>query len=1142
MKLLQSLVLVLTFGLSLSAQEYRGAIQGRVEDPTGAPISAANIAVKNVETGVVVSTTTNDEGNFQVPFLLPGNYTVSATATGFKKAERNDVRVTTGGQVAVAFKLEVGAATESITVDAQAPLLQTADSDLGVVMNNNVVSNVAVSIYRNAINFARLAPGVSGAPAGTYTSDNQTQISISGGGGTQGNNEIILDGVPDTVPLSAGSVVVVPSVDSIEEVKVNTTMFDASYGHSNGGAINIVTRGGTNQLHGSGYLYKRWADLNANTWQNNRAGNPTPPVDYHQYGYFVSGPVYIPKVYDGRNRTFFSTSFEKDADQRDLFRQARVPTELERKGDFSQTRNRTGGVLTIYDPFSTVVTNNRATRQAFAGNVIPANLINPVGAAVLNAFPLPTIPGPAQIGGLNWSSDKTYTVGQQEESFRIDHNLSGRQRLFGRYTRLIRDQNPQVLIPGVQQYNGSGADIDHYQQWRNAVTLDDTFTFSPRLVGSFRYGFARRLNYETWGGVGMDPAILKTPAVVVANQVQTGIPEFNIGENVPSFGSRYNRLANDQHSLFTTFTRVAGGHNLKFGTDYRLIRYNSANQGTSAAGSFSFSPTFTQADPFTASSANTTGTALASVLLGTPSGGSLGYTSPLSLQSHYLGVFVQDGWRVSRTLTLNFGLRYELETPYTERYNRVSYGFDPSAALPVQVPGLNLRGGVLFPGTDGNPRTEGKVDKNNFGPRFGFAWQPLAKTVMRGGYGLFFSSILGNTGSLGNIGVFDAVTPYLGTADSGATPYTTISNPFPNGLRTAIGSSAGLMAQAGDSLTFINQNRLAPYNQQWQISVQHEFPGSVVAEAAYVGMLSLKQLETYNLNELSDIYLPLGTAQSAAVRNPFLGAFPATSSLGQAATVSQRQLWLQFPQFTSVNMNGANTGTSTYNALQVKAEKRLSHGLTILATYSFSKLMHNNMTSLVNTRHYRSIASLDQPNLLRVAFTYQLPGHFASHGTGRILNGVLGGWAVTGLFSLESGLPLSISQSNGRPIVLRDPRIDGPVNERLGDRKDAAGNILNPYFDTTAFLPLPTQFTVSPQVPYISQLRAPGQRSLNASAFKYFHIYERLRAELRLEAINATNHPWFNAPGTNMSNSATFGVITGASNPRAMQAGLKILF
>ena len=778
-----SLAIALLCGGGLYAQEYRGSIQGRVSDPSGAAVPAAAVAVKNVETGVSVDATTNEEGNFQVPFLLPGNYAVAVTHAGFKKAERSDVRVNTNSRVELAFALEIGAASETVTVDTRAPLLETTESDLGVVMNNNVVSNVAVSIYRNAINFARLAPGVSGAPAGTYTSDNQTQISISGGGGTQGNNEIILDGVPDTIPLSSGSVVMVPSVDSIEEVKVSTTMFDASYGHSNGGAINIVTRGGTNQPHGDIYFFKRWAALNANSWSNNRLGLPAPPLDYHQYGYFLSGPVYIPHVYDGRNRTFFSTSLEKDADVRDLFEQARVPTDLERRGDFSQTRNRTGGTLTIYNPFSTQVVGGKATRQAFTGNVIPANLISPTGAAVLAAFPLPNIAGPAQVGAFNWSDDKTYTVGQQQESFRIDHNVSSRQRLFGRFSRLTRNQAPEVIIPGVQQYNGSGANIDHYQQWRNAFTFDDTFTFSPTLVGSFRYGFARRFNYETWGGVGMDPALFKTPDVIVSNQTQRGIPEFNIGEAVPSLGSRQNRLANDLHSLFTTFTKIAGNHNLKFGSDYRLIRYNSANQGTSASGSFTFSPTFTQGDPFTASSANTTGTALASVLLGTPSGGSFGYTSPLSLQSHYIAGFVQDSWKISRTLVLNFGLRYELETPYTERYNRVAYGFDSGAALPVQGTGLNLRGGVLFPDVGGNPRREGNLDTNNFGPRFGFAWQPLHKTVIRGGYGLFFSSILGNTGSLGNLGVFDAVTPYLGTADSGATPFTTIANPFPNGLR-----------------------------------------------------------------------------------------------------------------------------------------------------------------------------------------------------------------------------------------------------------------------------------------------------------------------------------------------------------------------
>jgi hypothetical protein len=1137
------LVIALLFSLALCAQEYRGAINGRVTDPSGATIAGAIIHVKNTETGVAIDATTNEEGNYQAPFLLPGNYSVTAERAGFKSSVRGDIRVGTGVQVTVDFALEVGAATETVNVSGEAPMIETSDSDLGLVMNHNYVANVAVSIYRNALNFARLAPGVTGQPAGTYTSDNQQQIAISGGGATQGSNEVILDGVPDTVPLSSGSVVYVPSVDAVEEVKVNTTMFDASYGHSNGGAVTIVTRGGTNQLHGSVYLFKRWAALNANSWSNDRFGVAKPPVNYHQWGYFVSGPVYLPKIYNGRNRTFFATNLERDDDVRDLSEQARVPTALERQGDFSQTLSRSGGPLTIYNPFSTVVTNGKATRSAFPGNVIPANLLNPTGVAVLNALPLPNLNVTPQIGAFNWFEDATYAVGQRQASVRLDHSISDRNRVFGRFSKLSRDQSPTVLIPGVHQYNGSGANIDHYLQWRTAFTVDDTHTFSPSFVGSLRYGFARRVNYEYWGGYGLDPSSLKLPSSITANQVIEGYPEFNIGESVPTLGSRINHIANDSHALFSTFTKTFGNHTLKFGTDYRLIRYNSENVATSGAGSFSFSSTFTQADPFTASTSNTSGTGLASVLLGTPSSGSFGYTSPLSLQSHYFAGFVQDAWKVGRKLTLNFGLRYELETPYTERYNRVAYGFDPSAMLPVQVPGLNLRGGVQFAGVGGLPRREGNLDTNNIGPRFGFAYQLSPKTVLRGGYGLFYSSQLDNIGgALGSVGTFDAVTPYVGTADSGATPFTTLANPFPGGFKTAVGSSVGLMGQVGDSLSFVNPNRVSPYNQQWQFSVQQQLPSSVVVEAAYVGMLSVKELESYNLNELPDIYLPLGTAQNTSVRNPFFGAFPSTSPLGQSATVSQRQLWLLYPQFTSLTVNGANTGTSTYNALQLRVEKRLTHGLTVTGTYSFSKLMHNNMTSIVNERDYRSIASLDQPQLFRVAFTYDLPGKFAGHGIQSVLTQVAGGWAVTGFLSIESGLPLSITQANGRPVVIADPRIDGATNQNLGDRKDAQGNVINPYFNTHAFQALPTQYMASPQVPYISQLRAPGQASLNAAAFKYIALYVRMRLELRLEAINATNHPYFGAPGTNMSNAATFGVINSASNSRAMQGGLKLTF
>ncbi len=584
-----------------------------------------------------------------------------------------------------------------------------------------------------------------------------------------------------------------------------------------------------------------------------------------------------------------------------------------------------------------------------------------------------------------------------------------------------------------------------------------------------------------------------------------------------------------------------GKHDLKFGADYRLLRYNTASQPTAAAGSFTFNSTFTQSDPFTSSTGNTSGTALASLLLGTASAGSFGYTSPLSLLGRYLGVFVQDSWKISRRFTVTLGLRYELETPYTERYNRVAYGFNPSVAFPTQVPGLNLTGGLEFAGVGGRGRSEGNLDTNNFGPRIGFAYQLFSKTVLRGGYGLFFSPQLDNSSNLGSVLTFSPNTPYVASIDSNATPFTTISNPFPSGLTPVLGNTPGLAAQAGNSLTFLNPGRVSPYNQQWQFSVQQQLPSHTVVEAAYVGSLSVKEFESFNLNDLPDVYLARGTAQNAAVPNPFLGVFPATSTLGTGSTVAQKQLWLAYPQYTSLTIDGDNTGVTSYQALQLRIDKRISRGLTVQGSYTFSKLMRNNVTSVVNTRHYRSISQFDQPELFRLAVIYEFPFKFEGKGAMRIVRPLLGGWATTAFLTLESGLPLSITQANGRPIVIADPRVDGAVHDRLGD-KVVNGVVQNPYFNTSAFQALSSQFVVSPQVPYISQLRAPGLCGLNASAFKYFRVYERLKAELRLEAYNATNHPFFNAPGTNMSSSATFGAITGASNSRTMQAGLKLVF
>lgn len=1107
--------LLLAFPLLAFAQEYRGTILGRITDPTGAVVVGASIQIVNTGTGVVTGTNSNDQGNYQVPFLLPGDYRVTVEHSGFKKVERPGTRVSINSQVTLDFSLEIGAAAETVTVTADAPLLTTSSADLGQVVDRAYVGAIAVSLSRNVINLTRLAPGVTASGTGTYTSNAQSDQSISGGGSTRGRNEFMVDGIPNTVPQGGGLIVYVPSMDSVEEVKVHTTLFDAAYGHSNGGAVNITTRGGTNQFHGAVYDYKRWRSLNANSWTNNRLGLPKPPVDYNQWGYTVGGPI-------RRNHTFFSTSLERDNDARELTRQGRVPSEAERNGDFSQTLTRVGAVpLAVYDPTS------GTPRQPFPGARIPASRITPIGGAVIKLWPAPTIGGATQIGRINWANTGIYAVKQKQTSVRIDHILSNRQRLFGRYSRMTRSQDPDILFPGLFDVDGSSSDLNIDRRRFTNLALDDTYTFSPSFIGSLRYGLARRATTNDLGAVGLDSSALRLPEVILRNQRVSGYPIFRLGEGIPSVGTSSSKEANELHALQASFNKLTGRHSLKFGVDYRLVRWNRLSQGNQAAGDFTVTPVFTQADPFTNSSADRTGSAMASLLLAAANSGSFGYNSPLSLQNHYLAWFVQEDWKIHPRLTLNFGVRYELETPYTERYNRASYGLDRGARLPLQVPGLDLRGGILFAGVDGRSRYEGSTDRNNFGPRFGFAFSLNPKTVLRGGYGLFYSGQSYNTGFLGDIGAFNASTPYVGSIDGGATLFTTLANPFPSGLREPQGAAIGLLAQIGDSLSFFDDHRVSPYNQQWQFSIQRELPSQILVEAAYMGMLSLKQFESFDLNEKPDRYLAQGAAENTRVPNPFLGVFPATSTLGTGSTIIQRRLWPAFPQFTTLTVQGANTGRAIYHALQLKVEKRLTHGLNFIWTYTNAKLIDNYTTSIVNERHYRTVSEFDQAQVSRLAFTYQLPFHSGNPLGRRVVEG----WSLGGFVNLASGSPLGISQTNGRPLRIRNAAKSGPIVNRL-----------NGYFDTTAFVPLPNQYTISPEPPYLDELRAPGTRTLSLSLIKVVQIRERLRAEIRVESTGFTNTPNFDAPGTNMSNAATFGVINSAGGARSMQMGFRMMF
>jgi hypothetical protein len=387
-------------------------------------------------------------------------------------------------------------------------------------------------------------------------------------------------------------------------------------------------------------------------------------------------------------------------------------------------------------------------------------------------------------------------------------------------------------------------------------------------------------------------------------------------------------------------------------------------------------------------------------------------------------------------------------------------------------------------------------------------------------------------------------TTYVASTDRGATPYTTLSHPFPNGIAAVPGSSLGLASRVGDSVTFVSQDRVLPYSQQWQFGIQQALPGQMKFEAAFVRMLSVKGLESYNLNEKPDQYLAQGAAENTKVANPFYGIFSNSSSLGSGSTVAQRQFWLAYPQFTSVNQDGTNTHTAVYHALELSVEKRLTHGLTLMWNMTVSKLIENYIESIVNERHYRSISDMDRPYTMNLAFVYDMPfGKGKPLAQTGVLSKVVGGWSVSGRAYYSSGTPLSISDSNGRPIRLRNAAKSGPIVDRIGDRVDPVSNqVMNPYFDTTAFRSLATQYTISPEVPYFGELRNPPSRTLDMSLVKRITIREKLNFDIRADASSVTNTPQWGSPGTSMANKATFGVIQSAGGNRKVQLSFRAVF
>ena len=1164
MRLLPLCTLILSVPLLLLSQTTTGAVLGNITDPTGSAVANASVSLTDLATQQTRKESTDTQGNYTFPLVAPGRYKISVAVAGFEQYNR-EFPLDIDQKARIDVQLSVGQVSESVNVSGQPVLLETDTSSLGQVITNRQVVDLPLN-GRNPFALAGLTPGVT--PLGGFG------IGLTGGrgaviaagannfqsdGGLTGANEILLDGVPITV-CCQGQPALIPSIDTTQEFKVQTNVSPAEFGRTSGGILNIVTKAGTNQLHGSAYEFLRNEQLDANNFFSNRAGRPPipgrtdlrPPLRYNQFGFVIGGPVILPKLYNGRNKTFFFGGFERVFLRVSRFATYSVPTAAMRAGDFSASP------ADVFDPLSTVPDPNRAgqfVRTPFANKTIPSSRFDPVALNILKLYPLPTRPGIVN----NFDAVASGPDNDRQGNVRLDHYFNDRFRSFARFS--INDNDH--LEPN---YWNSPATPGGFQQFITAKTFawDNVVTLTPTTVLNLRYGLAWQTNYRDPFSVGIDLNALGFPQSFTSRLQERFLPAQSInGFDGPSEtgNQRWSRYT---HSVAANLTVVRSRHTIKTGWDGRLFRdHNGQVFNPSAA--FSYDPTFTKGpDPFgSVVSGGTPYLAFASYLLGLPSGGLQQFQDATSLQFLYSGLFVQDDFKVSSKLTLNLGLRHDLETGPTERYNRITY-FDPNAPNPLaQSTGLPLKGSVQFAGVGGNPRQKWRTAGKNFAPRIGFAYQFAPKTVVRGGYGIFFLPTTQRIFSSGNPG-FTVDNPFVASID-GVTPVGKLSNPYPNGLNPLQGAANGALTAVGTSLGDNIYDLPLSYVQQWNIDIQRELPGNVVVDAAYAGNHGVKLPVSLNFNALNPANF--GTPGdsnrvgqlNALVTNPFFGLIK-TGPLA-ASKVQANQLLRQFPQYTGATEQLLPAGSNIYHSLQLRAQKRYSGGLTSIVAYTFAKNLGNvnNLTTGfldtgspgyqydLNLKNERSVLASDITHRFVATAVYDLPfgrGRHFGQNVSRAMDLLVGGWQMNGILTLQSGFPLNVSVAGLPPYAGPRPnRVAGQPVLTSGAIVDRLGGISspNPYINAAAFsAPVSFQYGNAPRL--LSDLRGPGTRNLDFSLFKNFQLLEQVRLQFRAEAFNALNTVRFGNPGTTLG-SPSFGVIGGQSNsPRQIQLAIKLIF
>jgi hypothetical protein len=1145
------LLALLIFSTSaMQAQRITASLKGTVHDSTAARIPNATVTLTNTGTQANFKGVTDSGGTFDISNLPPGPYTVTIEATGFKRLVLSGLILDVDQTAGEDFTLELGTVSETVQVSSAEPLLETQSSDVGAVIENKSIENLPLN-QRNPFSLVLLVPGVTGTVNASFTG---LQFNVNGA--RAGNTDVLLDGVPAAPPTDDVTVLsIFPSVDATQEFKVQTSNFSSQFGNAAGGIINILYKSGTNSLHGSVYDFLRNSYLDSNNYFANLYGYKLPAFHRNQFGFSLGGPVYLPGLYHGQNKTFFFVDYEGLRQTQATSQTLSVPTLAERGGDFSSAG------VSIYDPRSTVkmVSGTGATtytRTQFLNNKIDPSLFDPVAANILKYYPLPNIA--STVGRNNYFVNTTTPTSINQYDIKIDQIFSDRQRLSFRFSKRnpvngFAHEFPAAIQVAQNASTGSQPAI--------GAGLDYTFAKSSTYVFELRAGVSHVYYNTATASDGFDPTTLGFPPYLASAALASSATSLTFPGIAPAGylaigagGQQGKGTAGYlQDSFLINNTKVLSRHTLNFGGEFRILANNS-NQNGGATGSFSFGTNFTQG-PNALTASSTSGDGFASFLLGLGSGSEIQAFKISDTVSHYAGAYLQDDWRATDKWTFNVGLRYELFVPRTERKNRTTWlDLNVPSPLAATTTLTGLKGGLEYAGVNGNPRTTTDGTYLDFAPRFGFAYRATTSLVVRGAFGIFFADSPNQAAATVQNTGYRATTPYNGTLD-GATPNAYLSNPFPTGFVPPTGNTLGLLTSTGSSIVSQIRRQPAPYSENYQLGVEYQLPSNWLVGITYVGNHGVQLPYSPTYNQLPDSDLALGARLLATVPNPLAGKVQVSGPIS-GSTIQQRYLLSAYPQFTAVNGYQVAGAISHYDSIQIRVERRFSRSATVLFSYTGSKSLDDYSISNSNfgsngtyqdasiplMQDSYSLSTFDIPRNLVVSAVYSLPfgrgERFGAHWN-RLVDAIFGGYQVNGIYSAHNGTPIAMSANNVANIFNpgerpnyngKDARIPGRVENKLSK-----------YFNTADFSQ-PATYTFGNMSRTSGYLRNPSLTNLDISAFKQFSMGGGVKTEIRAEAFNAFNTPVFSGPDAGVSDT-TFGQITSQYNsPRDVQVAVKILF